>query len=387
MNLKRSEELLNRYLNGTCTAEEAATVESWYYEISGQQKDNLPEPDYIALKQEVAHAIGVELRDPPVRVQRIWSRIAVAAAILLMVTVAFLIYNNKGNESKPGHEMATAIAPGGNKALLTLANGHKIALTDIKNGEIVEHNGVKISKTHDGQLVYRISDLSKTDKGDYNIIETPTGGTYQILLPDGSRIWLNAASSIRYPLSFNGLPKRRIELVGGEAYFEIAKDKKHPFLVEMNQQVVEVLGTHFNINSYTDESATKTTLLEGAIRIVPIDAQGKKGISKLLKPNQQAVLTNGEGLNISNVDTEEAVAWKSGYFIFHNEGIESVMRKIARWYNVKVQYEGKIPSRGLGGSMSRGNDLSKVLNMLQVTGLVKFSVKGKTVIVSDPTGN
>jgi ferric-dicitrate binding protein FerR (iron transport regulator) len=207
----------------------------------------------------------------------------------------------------------------------------------------------------------------------YNTLSTPRGGQYQLVLPDGSKVWLNASSSIHFPTAFAG-HERNVELTG-EAYFEIAKNKQKPFHVNVNGMQVEVLGTHFNVNAYGDEGAIKTSLLEGSVKI-------KKGnISGLLKPGQQGVLKkNSTDLEIKNADMNEAIAWKNGLFEFDGADIKSIMREIGRWYDVDVVYAGKVPDRRFEGKISRDAQLSDVLKILALSN-VKFSVEGKKIIV------
>ncbi|WP_159451628.1 FecR family protein [Pedobacter africanus] len=279
---------------------------------------------------------------------------------------------------------ASDVKPGGNKATLTLANGKKISLTDAENSTITEQLGVKITKTANGQLVYTL--LGQTDAFNkklatqFNTIETPTGGQYQINLPDGTSVWLNAASSLKYPVMFDKA-QRRVEL-SGEGYFEVSKDKKRPFVVATAKYEVEVLGTHFNVNSYRDEALSKTTLLEGSVRINAIAKKKETpGSGILLLPGQQAVLSD-EANKVLAVDTEEAVAWKNGYFLFNEESLESIMKKIERWYGVDVQYKDKPESIQFMGRVSRSKNISAVLKALETAGNVRFEITGKKVYVT-----
>lgn len=383
MDEQQAEELINKYSKGLCTSEEKAFVEAWFTAEMNKRNAKQDEPDYEFKEKELWNHISDKTIQKPTK-NKIWLLMASAAAVLLVVSAAIFLYTYRiNNQSDQANQLANDIAPGGNKAFLTLADGKRIVLTDARIGKLAEQSGVKITKATDGQLIYTVSDLTKKNNkvNEFNIIETPNGGQYQIKLPDGTKVWLNAASSLKFPSSFSRLVNRRVELIRGEAYFEVAKDKKHPFIVQTDQQEVEVLGTHFNINNYSDESFTKTTLFEGAVRVSPVDKDGTKEKSIVLKPNEQALL-RANTVKVTDADTEEALAWKNGYFKFHDENIESVMRKVARWYNIKVQYSGSIPNQGLEGTMSREQNLSVVLNKLQTTGLVKFEVNGNTVIVS-----
>ena len=286
------------------------------------------------------------------------------------------------------------VLPGGNKATLTLADGTLVVLDETKDGEIADISGIRISKNKDDQIVYEISDANPSSKGaatKYNQISTPRGGQYQIILPDGTKVWLNAASSLKYPVQFTG--KSRIVELTGEAYFEVNSQllkngKKLPFIVKSLSQTIEVLGTHFNVNSYDDEDAIKTTLLEGIVRVFANSNQNKelenlneidqnKGI--ILNPNQQSVLKRGR-INVVKVDAEESVAWKKGYFSFKNADLSNVMRQLSRWYDVDVFYEGEIPSGTYSGKVYRNMNISKVFEILAYTEL-NFRVEGKKIII------
>lgn len=304
----------------------------------------------------------------------LWTRIAAAAAILLVVGVGILFYTNSVEQVAPQVGVYTNdIAPGKMGATLTLANGKKIFITDANAGVIGNQSGVKISKTVEGKIVYEITD-NNASASEYNTLSTVRGQQTEVHLPDGSLVFLNAASSIRYPASFARLKERRIEL-SGEAYFEISKDKAHPFIVKTTKQEVEVLGTHFNINSYEDEGSVKTTLLEGSVKVTAA------GESKLLKADQQAELSSGN-MEIKTVDTELAVAWKNNKFIFESQQVTEIMRMVARWYNIEVIYKGKIPEDRYSGTVSRFDQVSNVLRILESSGGVHFKIEGRKIYVS-----
>lgn len=329
------------------------------------------------------------------------SRVASIAAILFVIT-AFGIYfwiNRNLPEpvmvKKENGFHKNEISPGGNKAILTLANGSKIILDNAKNGVLATQSGISIRKTANGQLIYDLSggqhstSPSVTNQPEvYNTITTPRGGQYQLTLPDGSKVWLNAASSLKFPASFTG-QERNVELTG-EAYFEIAKATspsdgvRIPFKVTSGNQTVEVLGTHFNINAYPDEATINTTLLEGSVKISLSSSLGEPArmtrsdggrgmrLSQLLYPGQQAKV--GAGIRVSNIDAAQAIAWKNGYFIFPSEDIGSIMRKISRWYDADIKYEGDITRERFVGSVSRFENVSQVLDMLELTGSVHFKI-------------
>ncbi|HEY0176147.1 MAG TPA: FecR domain-containing protein, partial [Pedobacter sp.] len=266
--------------------------------------------------------------------------------------------------------------PGGNKAVLTLADGSKISLTDAVNGALAEQAGITVNKTKDGQLIYTVSKIRPgTDSAAYNTIETPKGGQYQVILPDGTSVWLNAASSLRYPAFFTG-NERKVQLEG-EAYFEVAKNPAMPFRIVSKGQVAEVLGTHFNINSYQDEPGIKTTLLEGSVRVL----NSRSHTAVLLKPGQQSNTAIDGTTTLRNVNPEQYVAWKSGKFIFADANIESIMRQVSRWYNVEIEYKGDISKEKFGGRASRFTNVSELLEILELTDQVHFDIHGRRIIV------
>jgi ferric-dicitrate binding protein FerR (iron transport regulator) len=213
----------------------------------------------------------------------------------------------------------------------------------------------------------------------YNTIATPRGGQYQLVLADGSKVWLNASSGLRYPTAFTG-KERRVELTG-EGYFEVAKNASMPFHVQVNQMDVEVLGTHFNINAYDDESAVKTTLLEGSVKVVKRETANVKENPIVLQPGQQAEMKPHSPLAINHSpNIEEVMAWKNGLFQFKAAGIETVLRQAARWYDVEFVYKGNIPEK-FSGQISRSANAEQLLKILELTGKVKFEINGKTIIV------
>lgn len=271
------------------------------------------------------------------------------------------------------------VAPGGNKAILTLGNGSAIVLDTAKNGTIAQQGGIKVLKLADGQLVYAGKEGHDIV---YNRVSTPRGGEYKLSLPDGTMIWLNSGSSIRYPTSFTG-NERKVE-VSGEAYFEVARDVARPFKVKIISAMgdggeVQVLGTHFNINSYDDEAGIRTTLLEGSVKVLA----GGDGV--LLEPGQQAevrVTKGGAGpiRLIRDADAGDAVAWVKGIFKFKQVTIGPLMRAIARWYDVDVEYEGTVNSHFIL-TIPRNLPVTDVFKILEQTGEVHFKIEGKKVTV------
>jgi len=365
--MKEAKELLEKYKSGKCSPKEKLLLQKWFHHLHEDEFSELTEADLKTAKKEFRKKIVSEISISSKN--SLWPRIISAAAIIIIISVGtlfYLDYIKKSDAKNANSEAKNDISPGGNIATLTLADGRKISLTDAENGQLAEQSGIKISKTADGQLVYTISNSENSSQSlSYNTIETPPGGQYQVVLPDGSKVWLNSASSLRYPVRFTG-KERRVE-ISGEAYFEVAHNSKMPFRVINSSQIVEVLGTHFNIMAYPDESSTNTTLLEGSVRII------KENKSKVISPGQQTRVKNGD-IDVTSVDVTQVTAWKEGYFMFKNEDIQSIMRQISRWYNLEVKYEGHIPERVFGAKISRARNVSEVLEILESTGSIHFKI-------------
>jgi transmembrane sensor len=306
-----------------------------------------------------------------------WFTYAAVASVLIFITLgAYLLTYNHIR----GRQIAkTDFSPGGNKAVLTLSNGSIIILNDAKNGVLANQGKTSIRKTRDGEISYNASEPGQEKTGSkstYNTITTPRGGQYQVLLADGTKAWLNSVSSISFPTSFTG-KDRHVE-VTGEVYFEVAKNKAKPFFVKSGGQEVEVLGTHFNINSYSDEPDIKTTLLEGSVKIRQIDG----GFTALLKPGQQALNKSSGPIAVRDADIEQVIAWKNGMFEINDANIEAIMRQASRWYDVDVVYDGKIPQRQFSGKIKRDVKASEFLQMLTYFN-VHFTIEGRKIIVKN----
>ncbi|WP_295117494.1 FecR family protein [uncultured Chitinophaga sp.] len=297
---------------------------------------------------------------------------AAAGAALAITTGAYLFKSGQATNAPAIATQNTTplITPGGNKATLVLGDGSSISLDSAANGALSQQGNAKVVKLANGQLAYQSAQQSSAQPILYNTIVTPRGGKYQVMLPDGSKVWLNAASSLRYPTAFNG--SRHVELTG-EAYFEIAQDAGKPFIVTNGSTSVEVLGTQFNMMGYADETSTNTTLLSGAVKV-----NGQK-----ITPGQCASINHNSGKLevINNVNTEAAIAWKNGYIQFEGNDIRSAMRLISRWYDVAVEYRGHVPSH-FRGTIPSNVPVSEVLKMMEMTEEVKFEISGRTIIVS-----
>lgn len=390
MTKDRLRTLYHRYLMGTLTIEEkrewklalsSPNLKHFLEEIVEEGWDEISKEEIVLMDQTSSDKIFdrvVAMPQKKIRKNILWKPIVAAASIFIVAALSLYLYTNS-TQNKPVRPVSHAshIKPGDNKAYLTLANGKKIVLSDAKNGTLVAQNGIQITKTTDGQLVYTVTGNNNSTSSDYNTIETPKGGQYQVRLPDGTNVWLNAASSLRYPSAFKG-SERKVEL-SGEAYFEVAKNKKMPFRVISNTQTVEVLGTHFNVNSYLDEADTKTTLLEGSVRV----KRNNSTTAVVIRPGQQASVKQNvnDKINVAEADMEEVMAWKNNYFRFNNENIESVMRKISRWYNVDVEYKGAISDEEFNGTISRSKNIVQVLEMLEGTKSIHFKIEGRRIVV------
>jgi transmembrane sensor len=300
------------------------------------------------------------------------SIILVAAMGLFSVKYFRSVKNNAAATVSPA--VVPVIPPGTSKASLVLADGSVIVLGNSNNGSIALQGNTNIIQQGSGRVAYQSSN-EKHAQLLYNTLVTPMGGQYNIVLPDGSRVWLNAASSLRFPATFPGF-ERLVQLTG-EAYFEVEHNSAKPFRVQVNRQndsvAIEVLGTHFNVSSYRNEQAIATTLLQGSIRLT-IDTK-----NVVIKPGQLANAHN-KSLTVLPADTVKAIAWKNGEFQFDNDGLQTMMPQLERWYNIQVEYKGAIPSARYNGTISRSNNLSNVLKMLQESGL-RFRLEGRKLIV------
>ena len=304
-------------------------------------------------------------------------RWAAAAAVLLFIGFAiyFLKPGDRSQATVTTAHKPTVIMPGSNKAELILANGKRILLNNSSGSHISTVGNTTIIRLDKGQLAFSgpIGPDNEKVTSAYNTLTTPAGGQYEITLPDGTRVWLNASSSLRFPTAFNGT-SRHVEL-SGEGYFEVAKNKSKPFSVAVNDGEIKVLGTHFNIMGYQDEASTNTTLLEGSVQVT-------KGQNiRMLIPGEQARVDQENKIQIIPVDPAAAVEWKNGNFNFSHEKIQSIMRKLSRWYNITVEYQGRPTTEGFVGTLPRSKNLTEVLSTLESTGLVHFKIEERRVVV------
>lgn len=378
---------IDNYLKGKASAEEKQLVNEWYYSFNDDEVE-IPSA-FKDLHAMIEARLMTRLRQStriktPVSTTFFHKKstwISAAASLLLIITAGFYfkhqLFPNK--VIAPVQVVASDIKPGGNKAVLILGNGKTISLTNAKVGDIASQSGSRVSKTKDGLLVYSATGKPASPSAiDYNTIETPNGGQYQVNLPDGTKVWLNAASSLKYPVRF-AANQRTVEL-NGEGYFEVAKDKLRPFKVITNKQSIEVLGTHFNVNSYADEQYVKTTLLEGSVKITLQNLYKNSQKDLILKPGEQSSIGDRVA-EIKQVDVDNAIAWKNGNFIFDGENLQSIMRKISKWYDVKIAYQNIPQNTSFTGVVSRSKNLTTVIQALESTGKVHFKVAGKQIIV------
>lgn len=377
MNKIEAEELIRKYNKGSVSKEEANLLENWYVHESVLQRANPEEEDYLKVNMEMWMNIQTAKNQKKSLV--LWPRIAAAAAVLLCIGIAFYFYQQP-LEISAEQDTVKDFAPGKNSATLTLADGKRILLTDAAQGTIASQAGVAVKKTADGKLIYIAEGNIVAADPAINTLTTAKSEQYQVVLPDGSKVWLNAASSLKFPASFNGQPNRKVEL-RGEAYFEVAKDKTRPFIVTSAGQTVEVLGTHFDISSYPDEEEIKTTLLEGSVKVVAVAGNKPTGAESILKPNQQSILyKDSKALTTTRVDAEAAVAWKNGLFQFDDADIKTVMRQLSRWYDIEVEFSGAIPKDTFSGKVYRNMSLSKVLDVLSFS-QINFKIQGRRMTI------
>ena len=330
--------------------------------------------------KNIAKKTGHKTPENKPAVTRRWLGYAAAVITLMALGITLSKYRSNEDLKTLAHQQKD-ILPGSNKATLTLANGSKIILDDAKQGKIASQKNVVINKNKSGEVIYKTTPTDQIATGQtpveaitMNTLTTPRGGQYEVVLPDGTRVWLNAASSLKYPTAFTG-NERRVELTG-EAYFEVSKDARKPFFVKTTNQTVAVLGTHFNINSYADEAATKTTLLEGSVKVTGNTNQ----LTVKLKPGQQAVNTVTAIDIKQDADIDEAVAWKNGKFLFRNTDLRTIMRQLSRWYDVDVEYQGNVAQKHYRGRISRNVPVSEIFQILKTSG-INFTINGGKIIV------
>jgi transmembrane sensor len=381
-------ELVEKYLKGNVSQEEEERLLQWYWRESGIESEwelNTSQTENDLKSMIYAKIIEHDEIDAEqnFKSRSNFSRLGMPLLFVAIVILSAYFYSARVQKESTDTVIASVkpndILPGGSKAILTLADGRKIELDESENGILVNQGGIKVHKNSDGIIEYTFSKqerntIAASDEAEpvYNTIETPVGGKYQLNLADGTKVWLNSSSSLRFPIFFSE-DNREVELKG-EAYFEVSKDFKRKFSVRSGIQTVEVLGTQFNINAYSDEKSIKTTLFEGEIRVIDL----KTNDSKLLKPGEQSNVD--QSIQIKRIDTQTEIAWKEGYFYFKKADIETVMRQLGRWYGVTARYEANLPEQHFSGAISNNLTLLEVLEILEKSN-IHFSLDGKEVIV------
>jgi transmembrane sensor len=386
----RLNELFQKYFDGSATSEELAELSR----ISGVP-ENEPELraalqtawnslqakesalDDVTRTKILQNILGLKKNQPVIRIY--WRRQAAAAAVLIILAgTLWLINHNKKQEPQISQQLKNDVQPGNNKAVLTLSNGKTIILDSASNGRLATQGNANVLKTDSGKLVYQANNNEKNAEVEYNTLTTPRGGQHMLTLADGSQVWLNAASSITFPTAFTG-NARNVQITG-EAYFEVVKNPRLPFTVSVNGQTVRVLGTHFNINAYSDEGPVRTTLLEGSVKITR-DNNNKTTDEITLRPGQQAQVNIHQMTVVNNADIDQVMAWKNGLFHFNNASLQEVMRQVSRWYDVDVIYEGNADTGGFSGEIGRGLTLAQVLKILERT-RVHFRIDdGRKIVI------
>ncbi|MEP7256962.1 MAG: FecR family protein [Flavitalea sp.] len=389
--MQNLEELIRKYNAGSCSAEEKAVIEQWYQffdwhhppaGISDIELARLKEDAWLAIKNKKTvdtPAKIIEGAFPVVRRLRKWPYYAAASIVLLLA--AIVLYQFYFTTNKPAvvpvaetPKTAPDLPPGASKATLILANGRVVSLDSVMNASLTENDGTRISQGS-GTLTYN-GIVGGADEILFNTLSVPRGGEYQLAMSDGTKVWLNAASSLRFPTRFAG--KERLVYLSGEAYFEVAKNTKMPFRVMTeDDMMVEALGTHFDIMAYNDERAVKTSLAEGSVRVT------KQSDTVLLKPSTMAVWQkDNRKLSVDEADLEKVLAWKNGMIEFREDDLPSIMRQISRWYDVDIHFTGHEPKGRYNGSIQRQAKLSLVLEILKEAG-VECNLQGRKLEVEE----
>lgn len=383
-------ELFDKYYNGTATRDETEEFlllvqdplrEKELQSLMAKAWGQLSTPenilsvnsgqDIISFILSQRNAESSPVPEPQTR-SLAWVKYAAAAVVMLLAGYWYAQRDQVERSPKSDAALAAnAITPGGEKATLRLDDGSTIALDHAQNGLLASEGSVHVNKTDAGKLEYKTVTSASTEIH-FNTVETPRGGKFEVTLPDGSKVWLNSSSSIRFPTGFS--QHLREVRITGEVFFEVRKDPKRPFHVQFSDETVEVLGTSFNVRAYPDEPRPKTTLVEGSVKLT----HGQNQLE--LRPGQQGAVRQGGRLTAENVDIEETIAWKNGMFYFKNASIESIMLEASRWYDIEVTYQGAIPHRQFTGKVSRSVKIDELLGMLQYTG-VHYRINGRKITI------
>jgi len=337
----------------------------WFKELGGEEK--LAEQLYASFRQDY---IKIKSKTHYKRI----FQIAAAVVVLMGIALSIYLFQNK-TQHLTNKRISGKISPAQKNAKLTLADGSTLNVNELALGT-TNVGGAVLEKTSDGRLIYKIAP-AVSSQNKYNTISTPRAGQFEVVLADGTHVWLNAASSLQFPLQFKG--QERLVTLTGEGYFEVAHDRKRPFKVKSGIQTLTVLGTHFNVKAYQDDQQIATTLFSGSVNVT----NNKTAEQQLLKPGKQAAITRGKtGISVINADLDQALSWKNGYFIFDNEDVKTIMTLVSRWYDVDVEYH-ITTEEHYGGTFSRSSDLQELLKNLESLGKTKFQLKERKIIVSN----
>jgi ferric-dicitrate binding protein FerR (iron transport regulator) len=382
MGTEKAEELIRKYLEGTATPEEEALLESWYNAAVQSQPEMPGEPDYPGIGQEILGSLRAEQDDQPKLDQRrgkpvirLWPRVAAVAAVVLLVSALGLVYFHKGVPDVHSTIQQEGLIAG---AVLTLSDGHRVALENVPVGGTIADGDLRIEKLDSATVGYdhhAVPEKGRNEKSGNNILSTEKGQQFCVVLPDGSRVWLNSDATLTYPCAFTG-PDRSVQL-SGEAYFEIRRDPAAPFMVRAPGMDVQVLGTRFDIMAYPDESTVRATLVDGSVAV----SRGDK--KRVLQAGEQALgsKTGLDSFSVFKADTVEVLAWRHGEFRFKKASIQPIMRQLARWYDVTIDYSGPISTASFTGVMTRKETSAQLLEALEISGDVHFTVRGKNITV------
>lgn len=382
MNLKELLRLIERYRSGKATHKETRAVDAWYEGMDSTQEG--PDPDMKLKEERIWNAIiedpalaplgkAIPQDKPSRRMSPVWW----AAACLMIAGALSWVYLEMRQDVEVSHDLTTLsdLSPGGNAATLTLGDGSVIDLNALAQGEQVSFRHTGLEKTADGEIAYLADSGRPAGAQQIHTISTPRGGQYKVVLPDSTVVWLNAASSLKYPARFDA--DARTVYLSGEAYFEVHKTKHRgkrvPFYVQTRDQRIEVLGTHFNVKAYAEEHRTTTTLLEGKVQVSGYAEGQKTTQARVLQVGEQSTLEKGT-LRVAKANVEKTIAWKNGKFLFAGENIRTIMDDISRWYNIDVEYRGDLRKVNFEGSLSRYDNVVEFLRKLELTGTVKFKI-------------
>ncbi|WP_142686458.1 FecR family protein [Chitinophaga polysaccharea] len=372
--MQHLKDLIQRYLKGNASPEEAAALHEWYNSFDDSEV-LLPlelGEDRNMLEQRLLNRLKPVMQPLESKRFPFWRYAAAAALLALVAITGTMVWQHRHLSPQKNitayNTSVTDKPPANKKAMLTLADGSTIALDDAANGALGKQGGASVIKKEKGQLAYQAGDANSAVV--YNTLTVPRGGRYQLVLPDGTKVWLNSATSLRYPTAFRG-GERKVTLQG-QAYFEIAANATQPFKVQAGEMEVAVLGTRFDMMAYADEPTINATLVDGKIKVQ----------DKILQPGQQAVLAlSGHRLTIREADVDKITAWKNGLFVFNNMDLPTILREIARWYDVEIVYQSAPGKELYGGGISRNLNLSAVLRVLEENGTNHFKTDGNKVVV------